>query len=161
MWVPAILMMILIFRFSASNGEQSNGLSTGLTERIMATVENIANIDLTNQTEHKLIEMINTPIRKLGHFSEYALLAVTVAFPLYVLHGKRKRELFLWSELVCVFYASTDEFHQLFVAGRAGRFTDVGIDGTGAIFGFIIFYLILIVIRRGYLIKKPIDKNLK
>ena len=32
-------------------------------------------------------------------------------------------------------FAMSDEFHQLFVDGRAGRWMDVGIDTAGAIVG--------------------------
>ena len=35
-------------------------------------------------------------------------------------------------------YAATDEFHQLFVPGRAGLPTDVLIDATGAALGLLV-----------------------
>jgi VanZ family protein len=40
-------------------------------------------------------------------------------------------------------YAMTDEFHQLFVAGRAGRFIDVCIDTAGAVIGVLILAIII------------------
>jgi len=42
------------------------------------------------------------------------------------------------SLLICMLYASSDEFHQLFVPGRAGRVTDVLIDSFGALTGIIV-----------------------
>lgn len=39
--------------------------------------------------------------------------------------------------LICVLYASSDEFHQLFISGRAGRIMDVFIDSSGAFTGII------------------------
>ena len=39
-------------------------------------------------------------------------------------------------------YACTDEFHQLFIAGRAGQFRDVCIDSTGALIMILIIYII-------------------
>ena len=55
-------------------------------------------------------------VRKCAHMTEYAILA------------------FL--------YACTDEFHQLFIAGRAGQFRDVCIDSTGALIMILIIYII-------------------
>ena len=40
-------------------------------------------------------------------------------------------------------YACTDEFHQLFVPGRAGRFTDVLIDSSGALVLSLIVVLVM------------------
>ena len=53
---------------------------------------------------------------------------------------QRKRELWAWC--FAVVYAMTDEIHQLSVPGRAGRFTDVCIDATGAAIGIILLFLI-------------------
>ena len=41
--------------------------------------------------------------------------------------------------IFAVLYAASDEFHQLFVPGRAGSIRDVIIDGTGAVLGVCIF----------------------
>ncbi len=41
--------------------------------------------------------------------------------------------------LAAALYAASDETHQLFVAGRSGRVTDVMIDSAGAILGVLIF----------------------
>ena len=45
-------------------------------------------------------------------------------------------------------YACTDEFHQLFVPGRAGRFTDVLIDTTGGIIMLLFIALVIHVARK-------------
>ena len=50
-----------------------------------------------------------------------------------------------------VFYAGTDEFHQLFVEGRSGQLSDVFVDGAGVLVGMTVFYFlvkILVKIRR-------------
>jgi VanZ family protein len=62
--------------------------------------------------------------------------------------GERKQEkkvlwkLCLRSILFSMLYASTDEFHQLFVEGRSGSVRDVMIDTLGATLG-ILFFLCL------------------
>ena len=43
--------------------------------------------------------------------------------------------------LIVILYASTDEFHQLFVPGREGTFRDVLIDTSGAIIAIIFICL--------------------
>lgn len=45
-------------------------------------------------------------------------------------------------------YAATDEIHQLFVAGRAGRFSDVVIDSAGALLGVLVFALLVRIVKR-------------
>jgi VanZ family protein len=58
--------------------------------------------------------------------------------------------------LVAALYASTDEFHQLFVEGRAGRFTDVLIDSSGALTALIILFVLLNLVK----INKEAKKNI-
>ena len=45
-------------------------------------------------------------------------------------------------------YAATDEIHQLFVAGRSGRFSDVCIDSAGALAGVLVFALLVRIVKR-------------
>ena len=40
-------------------------------------------------------------------------------------------------------YAASDEFHQLFVPGRAGLVSDALIDSLGALLGVIVFILLV------------------
>jgi VanZ family protein len=146
-WMPAVIMMIIIFRFSTANGVQSSGLSLGLTQHIIDMVTSVANIELTPEKQLSVIEFIHTPIRKLGHLTEYGMLAVTVAFPLYAFHRKRRWKLVLWTEGICIFYACTDEFHQLFVPERSGQITDVLIDSIGITVGILFFFLFLKILQ--------------
>ena len=49
------------------------------------------------------------------------------------------------ASLICYGYACFDEFHQLFVNGRTGQFSDCLIDTSGAILGILLFKVILII----------------
>jgi VanZ family protein len=144
-WLPAIFMMVVIFRFSSSTGIKSSGLSSNVTDSLFNTMDKMVDLNLTPEAEQKWKEMIHTPLRKAGHFVEYALLSITVSLPLYVVHKKRGRVLFLYTLVICFFYACTDELHQLFVPERSGQFTDVLIDSAGACFGFVLFWLFLLI----------------
>lgn len=70
-------------------------------------------------------------VKKLGHVVGYALLALTYwrGLPQH-----RSRMVFAWG--LALMYAATDEFHQLFVAGRHPSVFDVLVfDNLGAILG--------------------------
>lgn len=146
-WIPAVIMMIIIFRFSASTGERSSELSLELTKGIVGIVSDFANTNMNQEEELKIIEMIHTPIRKLGHITEYAVLGFALCLPFYFYYKKRKGSLYVYSEGFLIIYACIDEFHQLFVAERSGRFTDVLIDGLGGIIGIFGFFILLKITR--------------
>lgn len=77
--------------------------------------------------------------------SEFALLGITILIPIYLWKSEwTHKKLVLISILLTICYASTDEFHQLFVSGRAGRITDILIDGVGATIGIMLVYFIII-----------------
>lgn len=69
-------------------------------------------------------------LRKAAHMAEYAILAVLLARAL----GSAG-----WAFVVAVAYAVSDELHQSFVAGRAGRPLDVAIDAIGALAGLLVW----------------------
>lgn len=141
-WMPALVIMYVIFGFSASSGEQSSGLSLELTKDIFNIVSDITKADIDHAQELKIIDMIHTPIRKLGHLSEYAALGFALCIPLYFYHLKRGRNLYIYSESLLIVYACIDEIHQLFVPERSGRLTDVVIDGVGGIIGILVFCIV-------------------
>ncbi len=69
-------------------------------------------------------------VRKIAHFSEYALL---LAFWWRALATRMDSgRALLVAFAISVGYAATDEFHQTFVEGRYGTPRDVLIDSTGA-----------------------------
>jgi VanZ family protein len=148
MWLPAIFMMVIIFQFSTANGKQSAGLSLKLTEQLVDVIIDTANLELSQEEKIDMLEVIHTPIRKLGHMAEYGMLALTLAFPLYFCHHKRGRKLVIWCEGIGILYACTDEIHQLIVPERSGQLTDVLIDSIGLTLGLIFFLLVLQVINR-------------
>lgn len=71
-------------------------------------------------------------VRKLAHFTEYFVLYLLVFRVMR--QYKESHQALVYSWLVCVAYAATDEFHQTFIFGRVGQVMDVGIDSLGALF---------------------------
>ncbi|HLQ82308.1 MAG TPA: VanZ family protein [Pseudogracilibacillus sp.] len=80
---------------------------------------------------------LHSLIRKSIHFFVYTILSVLV----YLAYQGRRAVLFTLS--VCLLYAITDEFHQLFIPGRSGEIRDVLIDFSGAVFGIILVKLFM------------------
>jgi len=83
-----------------------------------------------------LIELI---IKKGAHATEYAILAGLVRRAL--VHTTALSSPSLWAFLCSVLYASSDEFHQLFVMSRQGRWLDVVIDAVGAALAVLIAHV--------------------
>ena len=83
----------------------------------------------TPEEQTALAERIEFPVRKGAHMTEYVILAVLL---LGILAGEYMEGcIVIWSVILAALYASTDEFHQLFVPGRSGQFRDVLIVDTG------------------------------
>lgn len=148
-WITAVLLigwMAVIFWFSAQPAMESQEMSGGVAYRVMAACDRIFDADMSAADLMQWAERIDYPIRKAAHMSEYALLAIFVAACLL---GYRKWD----GKTICgclmlsAGYAITDEVHQLFVQGRAGRFSDVCIDTAGAAIGLVFFAVMLKLVR--------------
>lgn len=131
-WLPAILMMAAIFWFSAQPADVSTEMSDGVTRLLLMMAEAVGLMELSPEKIYGLCVLLSTPVRKCAHITEYALLYLTVLFGLkhWQVQGNRRLGRAL---MITVLYACTDEFHQLFVPGRAGMVTDVIIDSIGAV----------------------------
>ncbi len=145
-WLPAVIIMIIIFYFSSKPADNSNENSMTMANKVLTVYEDISGNHFEERI--KVLENLNHIVRKGAHFSEYAILAMAFAFHFAVLKKKRIRVFFLPILLSCI-YALTDEFHQTFIPGRSGMIQDVFIDTTGAIAGTLVFALLLIVNERG------------
>ncbi len=81
------------------------------------------------------IERVQYVVRKGGHVSEYAVLAVLSYRALSLTSPGPARRWFLGALGLCALYAASDEFHQWFVATRYASVLDVLIDSCGAACG--------------------------
>lgn len=150
-WLPALLVMIVIFYFSNQPAEVSGDLSGGISYRVVEMMVSIMELDWNQDEISLLAEKIDYPIRKLAHLTEYALLGMAVA--LGVVYGsdlgQRSRYCqYLLTQMIGSGYAVSDEIHQLFVPGRAGMVSDVLIDSCGVLIGWGVFCTILWVVSR-------------
>ena len=137
-WVLLILWMLLIFFMSHQPGEVSSSQS-----ELVLKIFRLIGIELNDYFG----ELATFFIRKLAHFSEYAILYL-LAYNVSINYIKeRKSRIFLIGFVFL--YACTDEIHQYFIPGRNMAFKDVLIDTSGGIFG----YIVSIVLERIKLMK--------
>ena len=145
LWALVILWAAAIFSFSAQPATQSNKTSEGFTKKIVRILD-VAD-KLTEQEIDAIADNLNHVVRKSAHFCAYALLSVLIYLLLNAYEFKNIHAVILAVSLSGL-YACTDEFHQIFVNGRAGQIRDVGIDTLGAFFGVSVFYVCSYVIKK-------------
>ncbi len=147
-FIPALLIMSMIFSFSAQDSGESTSLSEQICSYAIELLDRLLTLDLTELQSAQAVERIHTFIRKVGHFSEYMLLGISLVLPLYTLYHIRGKKLFLTTLCFCIIFASTDEIHQLFVDGRSGSPKDVLIDTLGSFTGIISTQLFCYILRK-------------
>lgn len=88
---------------------------------------------------------IQLAIRKLGHLTEYAILAMLLWRALRGggLLATRALVLFMATLMACAFFAMSDEFHQSFVPSRTSSSRDVMIDIGGALIGLLMCWIFM------------------
>ncbi len=140
-FIPALLLMYMIFSFSAQDGEVSSTFSYKASHIIVEAADHIFDMDMDDYQISYFAAKINGVTRKLAHMTEYFLLAIAVSFPLYV-YGLHGILLMILAGGICIAFACGDEYHQSFVAGRAASMKDVGIDSIGVFIGIILVRII-------------------
>ncbi len=142
-FLPALLILFTIFSFSEQTGEVSGQLSYEITCQLVKTGSSLFHVELTQKEFTQYVQRFHYPVRKLAHMSEYALLALSLSIP-FSIYGWKNLGLFLLSFLLCILFASMDEFHQSFVAGRGPSVIDVGFDSMGAFISLSLHHLFLL-----------------
>lgn len=131
-WLPAACIAAAIFWFSAQPAAESTEMSDTVSHLILLLGTKLGFFHGNPAQYADLIELMSFPVRKTAHMTEYLVFYCTVRFGLHFTYQPLNMKRRLLTALAIVFlYACTDEFHQLFVPGRAGRFTDVLIDCFG------------------------------
>ena len=100
-FVPALIMMYIIFSFSAQDGDMSGQLSYQASVKIIETADYVFNANLSYDQIDEWANKIDFITRKLAHMTEYFALAIAVSFPLYV-YGLHGILLMFLAGLICV-----------------------------------------------------------
>ena len=129
-WLPLPLWLGVIFLAS------TDLMSAEHTSRFIVPFLRWLNPEISPEA----LASIHFIVRKCAHLGEYAVLALLLLrAAIFMTNLKRSLAILYVSVWVaCLFVATTDEFHQTFVASRGASTTDIMIDGGGAILGLLI-----------------------
>lgn len=119
-----IIWMLIIFIFSSQTGIESQNVSDKLINKTVC-------INSCN------FELISFLVRKSAHFILFFILGLLVLN----CHENKKINI-LYSLLICLIYAFSDEIHQMFISSRSGELRDVFIDFIGSLLGILLTYKI-------------------
>lgn len=135
----------IIFGFSSQDGEESGGISSRVTEFILEKSNTYKNIEENRQDE--IFERTEKIIRKIAHFSIYALVGFLLMGLVSTFKLKEKSRILI-SLILGVLYATSDEIHQLFSPGRSAQITDVYIDTLGILVGIFVILLFIKIFEK-------------
>ena len=146
-FVPTVLLLFLIFNFSAQDGESSGSLSFEISLFLVRLASPLLPAAMSEEVLLERAELIHYFVRKAAHMTEYFLLTLSLQLPLtaWFSNSLTPKLRILIGFAATVLFAALDEFHQTFVPGRSGNFTDVCIDSTGALIAslcLLLFYSI-------------------
>lgn len=137
-----LLWMTVIFMFSSSGSVKSNDTSGKVISSAISVKDKVTSKETKPEAKKKIVKKLNYSVRKSAHVFEYFVLGVLALNVFDAFNVKRK---VLFAIILCILYASSDEFHQLFT-GRTASVTDVLLDSVASIVG--IYLLNFIFSRR-------------
>lgn len=138
-WLPPFLWMAAIFVFSTDlfSAGNTGGLVRQIIQWFYPTIS-----EETLETAHFLV-------RKAGHFTVYAVLAMLLMRAFRAGSELRwQRQWGIYSFFIVGIYALLDEYHQSFTTSRTGSIYDSMIDLTGG--ACMLFVLWLLSLRKRY-----------
>lgn len=137
-----LLWMTVIFMFSSSGSVKSNDTSGKVISSAISVKDKVTSKETKPETKKKIVKKLNYSVRKSAHVFEYFVLGVLALNVFDAFNVKRK---VLFAIILCILYASSDEFHQIFT-GRTASIIDVLLDSAASIVG--IYLLNFIFSRR-------------
>lgn len=139
LWTLAVLFYVL---FIYSNSMKPAVLSSQDSGFVLGLAQ-----DIFEYTGSEASWLTEHAVRKLAHFSEYAVLGILLSgcFRSYGLKADRQ---WLLHGLAGFILPFVDETIQLFVEGRSGQLSDVWLDCSGVFFGTAVFLVFLLIGKR-------------
>lgn len=153
-----VIMLVLcslggMYYFSSQNAQVSGSQSQSVVrlidkirDKVTLQDEKLIKIQTKVYDKLKRFGSKSYVVRKMAHFSIYALIGTSLLLFIYVFSKK----LVLSSSiafLLSIMYACYDEYRQLSVPGRSGSIKDVFIDSSGALTGIILTFIIILIIK--------------
>lgn len=147
-WTLVIIWASVIFFMSSMDTNESNSKSkTVINDIVEKSVETTNELGITNKqpsesNKKKVIDKLNQPLRKVAHASEYFIFTIFILIALKN-SGVKGNKKFIIALFICFIYACTDEYHQTFVNGRTGQFSDTLIDTFGGFISCLMYSLMM------------------
>lgn len=141
--------MALIFYLSSQNAEISSETSGSVIESV-AGIFYPGFLDMSAAEQYEIVGAFQFIVRKTAHFSLYAVLGVLSFLSVISYRNLKYRFRISISAGICLLYASSDEFHQLFVSGRSAEIRDVCIDFCGSLIAITVLALLSRYIKSVY-----------
>lgn len=153
-----VLMLVLcslggMYYFSSQNAQVSGSQSQSVVriidkirDKVTLQDEKLIKLQIKIYDKLKGFGSKSYIVRKMAHFSIYALIGISLLLFIYVFSKK----LVLSSSiafLLSIIYACYDEHRQLSVPGRSGSIKDVFIDSLGTLTGIILTFIIILIIK--------------
>ena len=148
--------MVLIFSLSSQNAETSSQTSGSVIESV-AEIFYPGFSDMTETQQNEIIGTFQFIVRKTAHFTLYAVLGALSFLSVISYRSLKYRLRIFLSAGICLLYAASDEFHQLFVAGRSGEIRDICIDFCGSLLAITVLAILSRCIKRIYKIIRTVD----
>ena len=173
--ILAVVWMIRIFDFSSADADVSGSVSRSMSYNLIEKISRHLDLGWDEEKIEAVAGPVEKYLRKAAHMYEYAVMSVLWCIALdawkhvgVLSHqepdsenrrkrpGRFRRFIRLGVVLlICLIYAVSDEFHQIFVDGRSGEIRDVCLDFGGAIIGVLLGALIVFIYRRRKLKQQP------
>ncbi len=131
--VLSICWMTMIFTFSGRDATEStrdsNRIGYLIGEYFVPGFR-----QWSAKSRQSFAKRIDHPVRKCAHALEYMVLGMLLTGAMVT------SPVCIKAWVLTALYSCTDEYHQLFVPGRSGQFSDILLDSTAALAGVLILY---------------------
>jgi VanZ family protein len=130
--LPLVLWLSLIFAMSTDTG------SAARTQPLVHSVLRKYLPSLAAQLTPSQLERVDFNIRKTSHVMEYLILALLAYRAIRADHPRFRSRHVVFTMLLGILYAASDEWHQSFIPSRWGVAADVVYDSFGVALGTIL-----------------------
>lgn len=154
----ALTLCVFIFCMSSEPAVESSARSASIVVKVVQTLVPDLDRYVPPQKQPDFFSQLNHYLRKVAHFSLYALLGILL-FCVSAYWERPWLSHYGTAVAGAALYAVTDEIHQSFAPGRGPRISDVLLDTAGAAFGALILLLFVLWALKRKRAKKPQEKN--
>lgn len=144
LWLVAVGILVMIYGFSAQEGDVSSAVSGRLVGVVIRLVDEDYAVR-SPAAQENIYAFVEHLVRKAAHFAEYAALGFFLRLLAASYRWRCPTRLCL---LLGTLYAGTDELHQLFISQRSAQWRDVLLDSAGVLAGITVAYALITLCKR-------------